>query len=70
MIDTILEHLAVVDALLWGPWTMAFLAGVSVFFTVRSGIVRFQILIFLKPPVARRRPSGLKARAWTESVGK
>ena len=41
MIDSLLEKLAVVDSLLWGPWTMAFLAGVAVFFTVRSGF--FQI---------------------------
>ena len=41
MLDVFLEKLAVVDALLWGPWTMAFLAGVAVFFTVRSGF--FQV---------------------------
>lgn len=41
MIDAVLAALAVVDALLWGPWTMAFLAGVAVYFTVRSGF--FQV---------------------------
>ena len=41
MLDALLEMLAVVDAFLWGPWTMAFLAGVAVFFTVRSGF--FQV---------------------------
>jgi len=41
MIDTLLEALALVDAILWGPWTMAFLAGVAVWFTVRSGF--FQV---------------------------
>ena len=41
MLDALLEKLAVVDALLWGPWTMAFLAGVAVFFTVQSGF--FQV---------------------------
>ncbi len=37
MIDTLLETLAVIDGYLWGPWTMGFLAGVAVWFTVRSG---------------------------------
>ena len=41
MLDSLLEQLAVVDSYLWGPWTMAFLAGVAVYFTVRSGF--FQI---------------------------
>ena len=41
MIDALLNVLARVDALLWGPWTMAFLAGVAVYFTVRSGF--FQV---------------------------
>ena len=37
------ELYARVDALLWGPWTMAFLAGVAVYFTIRSGF--FQLLL-------------------------
>ena len=41
MLDTLLEALAGVDAILWGPWTMGFLAGVAVWFTVRSGF--FQV---------------------------
>lgn len=41
MLDALLDSLAVIDALLWGPWTMAFLAGVAVWFTVRSGF--FQV---------------------------
>ena len=40
MLDSLLDKLAVVDSLLWGPWTMAFLAGVAVFFTVRSGFFK------------------------------
>ena len=42
MIEYLLQNLALIDAFLWGPWTMGFLAGVSVFFTVRSGF--FQII--------------------------
>ncbi len=41
MYDPILDALAFIDAYLWGPWTMGFLAGVAVLFTVRSGF--FQV---------------------------
>ena len=34
MTDTFLATLEIIDSYLWGPWTMAFLAGVAVFFTV------------------------------------
>ena len=44
MTDTLLATLAIIDAYLWGPWTMAFLAGVAVFFTVTSGV--FQLTGF------------------------
>jgi len=37
MIDTLLDVLAVIDSYLWGPWTMGFMAGVAIWFTVRSG---------------------------------
>ena len=37
MTDTLLGILAVVDSYLWGPWTMSFLAGVAVYFTIASG---------------------------------
>ena len=39
--DQLLQWLAVIDGLLWGPWTMIFIAFVSVFFTVRTGF--FQV---------------------------
>ena len=41
MLESLLQTLALIDSFLWGPWTMGFLAGVAVFFTVRSGF--FQI---------------------------
>ena len=31
MLESLLQNLALVDSFLWGPWTMAFLAGVAVF---------------------------------------
>jgi AGCS family alanine or glycine:cation symporter len=37
VIDALLDLLTVVDSYLWGPWTMGFLAGVAIWFTVRSG---------------------------------
>jgi len=37
MLESFLQSLALVDSFLWGPWTMAFIAGVAVIFTVRSG---------------------------------
>ncbi len=41
MLDSFLETLALIDSFLWGPWTMGFLAGVAIYFTVRSGF--FQV---------------------------
>ena len=41
MLESLLHNLAVVDDFLWGPWTMVFLGGVYVVFTIRSGL--FQI---------------------------
>lgn len=36
MIDTILDVAAWIDWILWGPWTIVFIASVSVYLTVRS----------------------------------
>lgn len=47
MIESLLQALAVVDAALWGPWTMAFLAGVAVYFTVRSGFFQLTGLRYI-----------------------
>ena len=59
MLDVFLEKLAVVDALLWGPWTMAFLAGVAVFFTVRSGFFQVTGLGYIvRHTVGRLAPGG------------
>jgi AGCS family alanine or glycine:cation symporter len=41
MTETLLEVLTSIDTYLWGPWTMGFLAGVAIWFTVRSGV--FQV---------------------------
>ncbi len=36
MIDTFLDFAAHIDAFLWGPWTLVFIASVSIFLTIRS----------------------------------
>lgn len=36
MFDKILDVAAGVDSVLWGPWTLVFIAAVAVFFTIRS----------------------------------
>jgi AGCS family alanine or glycine:cation symporter len=41
MLESLFQKLALINSFLWGPWTMGFLAGVAVFFTVRSGF--FQV---------------------------
>jgi AGCS family alanine or glycine:cation symporter len=41
LVESILTLAERVDAILWGPWTMAFIASVSVYLTARSGL--FQI---------------------------
>ena len=41
MLESLLHNLALLDSFLWGPWTMIFLGGVSVFFTIRSGLFQF-----------------------------
>lgn len=44
MIDTLLDAFTAIDRILWGPWTMLFIAGVAVYFTVRSRF--FQVARF------------------------
>ncbi len=44
MMDTLLDAFVAIDEILWGPWTMLFIASVAVYFTVRSGV--FQLIKF------------------------
>ena len=41
LVESIITLAERIDAVLWGPWTMIFIAGVSVYLTARSGL--FQI---------------------------
>ena len=44
MLDSFLRLIAQISDLMWGPWTMVFIAFVSVYLTVRSGV--FQVTHF------------------------
>jgi len=44
MIDKVLDIAASIDGVLWGPWTMIFIAAVAVYLSVRSGF--FQVRKF------------------------
>lgn len=44
MIDSILDLASKVDVVLWGPWTIVFIALVSVYLTIRSGFFQFRRL--------------------------
>jgi AGCS family alanine or glycine:cation symporter len=58
MIEALLDVLVVVDSALWGPWTMAFLAGVAVYFTVRSGVFQLTGLRYIFAHTVGRLASG------------
>ena len=41
LLDSFLDVASVLDQLLWGPWTVLFIASVSIYLTVRTGF--FQV---------------------------
>ncbi len=47
MIDAILDAAGFIDGVLWGPWTMAFIAGVAVYLTLRSRFFQFRRFPFI-----------------------
>jgi len=47
MIDRILDIAAHLDTVLWGPWTMFFIASVAVFLTLRSRFFQFRKFPFI-----------------------
>jgi len=47
LIDFILTAASKIDYILWGPWTLIFLAFVSVFLTIRSGFFQFRKFKFI-----------------------
>ena len=66
MLDSLLEKLTVVDSFLWGPWTMGFLAGVGVLFTLRSGFFQITGLGYIiRNTIGRLGPRTTKGRVMT-----
>ena len=62
MTDTLLATLAIIDSYLWGPWTMAFLAGVAVFFTLTSGVFQLTGVCYIwRSTLGRLAASGDRA---------
>lgn len=47
MLDKILDIAALVDGVLWGPWTMIFIAAVAVFLTFKSHFFQFRRFSFI-----------------------
>jgi AGCS family alanine or glycine:cation symporter len=47
MFDKILDVASGIDSILWGPWTLVFIAAVAVFFTVRSKGFQLRKLPFI-----------------------
>jgi len=63
LLDAFLEFLGSVEAILWGPWTMAFIAFVSIFFTVRTGFFQVRGLGYIwRQTVGRMTRSSVEVR--------
>ena len=52
MLDKILDIAGLADGLLWGPWTMVFIAGVAVFLTLKSRFFQFRRFRFIAKQTA------------------
>jgi AGCS family alanine or glycine:cation symporter len=82
MIDKILDIATAVDAVLWGPWTMIFIASVAVYLSVKSGffpVRKFRLIwkntfgkIFERPDAESKKkmtPFQASATALASTVG-
>ena len=47
MLERILDYAAQIDRILWGPWTMVFIASVAVFLTIKSGFFQLRKFRFI-----------------------
>ena len=47
MVEFFLSLAEYLDKILWGPWTMIFIAGVSVYLTARSGLFQIRGFAFI-----------------------
>jgi len=62
MLDRILDAATEIDRLLWGPWTMVFIAAVAAFFTLRSRAFQIRRLRFIFQNTFGRIFEGIKTR--------
>lgn len=63
LVETILTLAERIDAVLWGPWTMAFIASVSLFLTVRSGAFQLRGFAYILKNTLGRLRFGKRADA-------
>ena len=47
MLENILDFISRIDRILWGPWTMIFIASVAVFLTVKSRFFQLRKFVFI-----------------------
>jgi alanine or glycine:cation symporter, AGCS family len=47
MLDKLLDIIGIADGILWGPWTMIFIAAVAVFLTLKSRFFQFRRFTFI-----------------------
>lgn len=63
MLDRILDAASQIDRLLWGPWTLVFIAAVAVTFTVRSKAFQFRRIGLILEKTFGTLFKGVKTRA-------
>ena len=63
IVESILTLAERIDAVLWGPWTMAFIASVSIYLTVRSGLFQIRGFFYILKHTLGRLRFGKKATA-------
>jgi AGCS family alanine or glycine:cation symporter len=63
VLDKILEVASGIDSILWGPWTLVFIAAVAVYFTVRSKGFQIQRIKFIFKKTFGTIFSGAKTKA-------
>lgn len=61
MVEFFLSTAERIDAILWGPWTMVFIASVSVYLTARSGFFQIRGFVYILKETLGRLRIGSKA---------
>ncbi len=63
LVESILTLAERIDAVLWGPWTMFFIAGVSIYLTSRSGLFQVRSFAYILRNTLGKLRFGTRARA-------